>query len=333
MIGDHHSPAGSAGPSAGTRVPTAKETDPDALANLYPEAAAYVAASWAPGRLESRAKAVHSSQALCVSVLITLRQRPAEQRAAISAAICEQAGLVLPVESATEIDAEIRQHRALLGEVGGGTPTALDGLISSDASVLTIESKFTEREFGPCGQIKWAKVEPHDQRFDEAHPNRKFRNCTGWHAPGSDQKPTTSPQGAACRLTVKDGRRQPRRYWDVAPYLFEPAFLATPQKCPFATDAYQLMRNLAFAHEWAAEHKLPSYGFLVTLVDGAPKARELRQRVAAFRGLLKSDVRDRVGAVSYECIADVLDQYGEGPLANWVRKRLAAGLSSRGSRS
>src|SRR4051794_35695536 len=130
--------------------PKVQETDPGALANLYPEAAAYVAKHWAPGRLEARSKSIRSSQALCVSVWITLRQRSPDRRAAICEAICNEAGLMLPVRQPPAIDAEVREHHALLGESGGGTPTALDGLLTSGHAVVTIESKFTEREFGPC---------------------------------------------------------------------------------------------------------------------------------------------------------------------------------------
>src|SRR4051812_20306482 len=75
------------------------KTDPQALANLYPEAAEYASAHWAGGLLETRSKAIHSSQALCVSVLLTLRQRPPDQRTSLMAAIAEQAGLALPVAS------------------------------------------------------------------------------------------------------------------------------------------------------------------------------------------------------------------------------------------
>jgi hypothetical protein len=301
-----------------------KKTIADALANLYPEAAEYVIDHWRPGRLEIRSQAVHSSQALCVSVLLTLRQRSPEQRTAIIGAIATKAGLSLPAVQPVDVDAEVRQHHQLLGEVGGGTPTALDGLATSANVVLTIESKFTEPEFGPCGQIKFAKVKPTDWRFDPAEPTTKFRNCTGDHAVGSDLKPTTAQQAAACRLTVKDGRRQPRRYWDVAPNLFLPSVIQTPQPCPFASDAYQLMRNLAFAHEWAAKYELAWFGFLVALVDHAPKAKVLRDHVAGFKQLLLPNVRDRVGVASYQQIADVLDDHGETQLSTWIRERLTA---------
>ncbi len=109
----------------------------------------------------------------------------------------------------------------------------------------------------------------------------------------------------------------------MVPHLFEPPLSEIPRRCPFSTDAYQLMRNLAFAHEWAASKNLQWYGFMVALVDGAPKAKVLRQRVDAFKELLKPGIRDRVGTVSYECIADVLDEHGETALAAWTRARVA----------
>jgi hypothetical protein len=180
-------------------------TEPEALANLYPEAASYVATHWAPGRLEARSKSIRSYQALCVSVLITLRQRSAENRSRICAAICAEAGLA-PLETSPEIDAEVREHRGLLGEVGGGTPTALDGLLTTSCAVLTVESKFTEREFGGCGQIKPQKVKRPDPRFDPENPNERFANCTGMHAVGSDQKWTTQRKEA---VSANRDRPQP----------------------------------------------------------------------------------------------------------------------------
>ncbi len=300
-------------------------TDPEALANLYPEAASYVARHWAPGRLEARSKSIRSSQALCVSVLLTLRQRSAALRSEVCAAVCEEAGLA-PLGAAPDIDAEVREHRRLLGEVGGGTPTALDGLLTTSLSVLTLESKFTEPEFGSCGQIKAKKVKPPDPRFDPANREKRFANCNGMHAVGSDQKWTTQGARKPCRLTVVDGKRQPRRYWDVAPHLFVPDILSTPQQCPWATDAYQLMRNLVFAREWAMTHQLEWFGFLVMLVDAAPHASELRQRVADLKMLLRPELHDRVGVISYEHLGSILLGHGEIDLADWVKTRLAEGL-------
>ena len=300
-------------------------TDPEALANLYPEAASYVARYWAPGRLEARSKSIRSSQALCVSVLLTLRQRPAALRSEICAAACEAGGLG-PVGAAPDIDAEVREHRRLLGEMGGGTPTALDGLVTTSRGVLTLESKFTEPGFGSCGQIKAEKVKWPDPRFDPEAPDKRFANCNGMHAVGSDQKWTTQSARKPCRLTVIDGKRQPRRYWDVAPHVFVPDILSTPQRCPWSTDAYQLMRNFVFAREWAMTHRLECFGFLVVLVDAAPHASELRRRVADFKTLLRPELRDRVGVISYEELGSILFAHGEADLADWLETRLVRGL-------
>ena len=50
----------------------------------------------------------------------------------------------------------------------------------------------------------------------------------------------------------------------------------------------------------------------------------LRAHVAAFKRLLKPDVCGRLGVVSYERVADLLDLHDEGGLASWVRSQLAA---------
>jgi hypothetical protein len=292
------------------------------VANLYPEAAAWVADHWSPGRLESRSKSPRSSQALCVSLLATLAQREPQRRTTLCVAIAQAGALDLPSTESVTVDAEVRQHRQLLGESGGGTPTALDGLMTSSSAVLTVESKFTEREFGTCGQIKSQPVRQHDARYDPKNPAQRFPNCTGRHGVGSDLKPATRHEHVACRLTIRDGRRQPRHYWDIAPSLFEPDVLATPQVCPFASDNYQLTRNLAFAHDWARLHHLPWYGFLITLVDGTPRAAELRKVVDRFRAMLLPAVQPLVGIVSYQQVADVLHEHGEDTIATWIRDRV-----------
>lgn len=293
-----------------------------AVSSLYPDAAARVDARWARGRLEARAASPLSSQALCVSVVETIAARPAKHRRAVLNAICTDGGLGAPVTSDVHVESEVREHRQVLSETGGGTPTALDGLATWDDGVLTIESKFTEPEFGSCGQIKPLRVKPGDPRYDAAYPDRREANCSGQHARGSDRKPTTSPLGAACRLTVPDGRRAPRRYWDVAPHLFGADVTLVPRPCPFVSDSYQLMRNLAFAHQWPALGAGGWYGFLVCLVGGATYAPVLTNAVETFRALLRPEVRERVGLITYERIADVLNANGEVDLASWVKQRI-----------
>jgi hypothetical protein len=62
----------------------------------------------------------------------------------------------------------------------------------------------------------------------------------------------------------------------------------------------------------------------VAIVDAPRGASGLRAHVAAFKRLLKPDVCGRLGVVSCERVADLLDLHDEGGLASWVRSRLAA---------
>lgn len=306
-------------------MPITAEQQIAALGNLYPDAAEHVAKHWTPGRLEARSARLHSSQALCVSVFETIGRRPPAKRDALFGALLDEAGLTPDVIEGSSVDTEVRQHGELLGEVGGGTPTALDGLLTWPAGVVTIESKFTEPGFEGCGQARPSRPNPKDPRYDPERPKRTFVNCSGDHAVGSDLKPATAHLGAPCRLTVPDGRRRPRRYWDVADKLLAAENVAVPRKpCPFAGSSYQLMRNIVFAHEWAARHELPYHGFLVTIVDAAPHSVTLRDQIAAFRNLLLAPTATRVGVLSYERIADLLDEHGDAGLASWVRNRIAS---------
>lgn len=88
-----------------------------------------------------------------------------------------------------------------------------------------------------------ARDVPHLRHADEA---------PGCDADTADCTPVEhgpAKRRAACRLTVQDGARRARRYWEVAPSLFRPETLSVPRPCPFASDPYQLMRNLAFASQ------------------------------------------------------------------------------------
>src|SRR5437899_11503 len=121
-------------------MPISADEHSAALANLFPDAAAAVDRSWALGRLEARASVVHSSQALCVSLLETIAARPPEACDQLLNSLLEAAGLAPPSLASASTEAEVRTHRDLLNELGAGTPTALDGLITWNRGVVTIES-------------------------------------------------------------------------------------------------------------------------------------------------------------------------------------------------
>ncbi len=308
-------------------MPMTQRQQAAALSNLFPDAAAAVA-EWPLGLLEARAAVERSSQALCVSVWETIGARLPGRREELLSAVFEAAGLTFGPVPEASVRTEVRDHQAVLNEVGAGVPTSLDGLVEWKTGVVSIESKFTEREFGSCFQPKPSLVNPSDARFKADQPRLRLPNCTGDHAVGSDLKPATARHAAACRLTVQDGRRSPRRYWDIAPELFQPSVLTTGQACPFCTDAYQLMRNLAFACQRATDLGKPTFGCLVMLVDAAPAADRMRAHVQSFRNLLRDDRTELVGVMSYEQLASVLRQHHETALAAWVEARIAAVCTS-----
>ena len=150
--------------------------------------------------------------------------------------------------------------------------------------------------------------------------------CTGDHAVGSDRKTGTD---AACRLTIWDGSRQPRLYWDVASRLFLPEGLAVPARlCPFADGRYQLMRNMTFAAEFARINGLPEFAFLVAYVAGSPSAEHTKLLASQFKLMLMPQIRDRFGVVSYETISGIASAHGDAKLSRWIKARIAAGLAA-----
>jgi hypothetical protein len=273
--------------------------------NLYPGALPHVA-SWPAGRaLDSNAGSPISSQALCVSVFGALAGRP--HRGQITTAILAAAGLEPPTGSSRPlVDCEVRGQRVLLNEYGGPNATSPDALLTWPKAVLVVESKFTE----PLGRCS------HAARGD----------CSGDHAVGSDMKTGTD---AACRLTVQDGSRTPRRYWEVGTEIFQPAALATPRRpCPFRDGGYQLMRSLCFSSALASETGASWFGLLVALTDGAGQAAHTRAELDAFLDLVRPELRSRVGVVSYERIAWILEGFGEEDLAVWLKAYLDRGLAA-----
>lgn len=280
---------------------------------LY-EGARHHVATWEQGRLEVRSAVAYSSQALCISVFGALdgHRRSAEILAKIGAA----AGVALP-DTPPSIVCEDRSHPEVLNEMGGRSiPTSPDVLVSWPSFVLTVESKFREG-LGPCGQTKPRRTKSHG-----VEPPA----CTGDHATGSDRKTGTD---AACRLTVWDGQREPRRYWEVAERLFRPEELAVPRHpCPFSDGRYQLMRNITFASEFARLTGRDHFAFLVAYVAASPSATHTEALMSTFADMLLPSARARFGLVSYETIAGIAAEHGDVALAEWIAKRIADGLAA-----
>ena len=182
-------------------------------------------------------------------------------------------------------------------------------LVSWPTYVLTIESKFRE-PLGPCGQMK-----------------KSAAACSGNHAPGSDLRTRTN---APCRLTIQEGQRTPRLYWEVGKRVFQPEVLEVPRPCPFAGGHYQLMRNMTFAAAFADRAGLKDFGFIVAYVAAASSAKKhTTHQVAEFKNMLRPELRDRFGSVSYESISGIVRKRGDTRLAECIDVRLGDGLAAR----
>jgi hypothetical protein len=236
--------------------------------------------------------------------------------AEILAKIGEAAGVELPTADPS-IVCEDRSHPDVLNEKGGHSiPTSPDVLIRWPSFALTVESKFREG-LGPCGHTRPRRT----KRRGKESPA-----CTGDHALGSDRKTGTD---APCRLTVWDGRRAPRRYWQVAERVFRRDVLAVPRRpCPFADGRYQLMRNITFASEFARLNDLGGFAFLVAYVDGSPSAGHTKAVANEFAEMLLPSVRTSFGLVAYETIAAIAAEHHDRTLERWITQRIADGLAA-----
>lgn len=178
--------------------------------------------------------------------------------------------------------------RDLLGETGAGIATNVDVLLAADDVVICVESKFivdAAEGFGKCGQASKG-------------------TCLGYHGAGSDTRGTT----ASCRLAVKDGRRDPRRYWELGRGHFRDEVFAaqTPsQVCPFR-DTYQLMRNYLLAAQYAEKHGKDHFA-VVGIVPSARAAAilagvvQFRERVllpAKAQSVARVDYEDYIGLLA-----------------------------------
>jgi hypothetical protein len=290
-------------------------------------------ADWPPSLWHSEVHQPHSSQALCVSVWGTIAMHP--DRADILQRVLSTAGLTLGAPAGANVRCEAgAEHElaALLNETGGNaTPTCVDALVEWRDGTVAIESKFTESSFGSCGQLR--------ERVDVppgAPDNRQKLGpaCTGRYGRGSDLKTRTN---APCRLATWDGDRAPRLYWDIAWELFKPEVLVPDGRaCPFAGPSFQLMRNLALARARSAprsfrrdrsspvETSHPYWGMVIVNVASHRNSVRHRAELDEFRQLLRDDVQQRVGLISYEQIDPILCEHGLSALAADIQTRIAS---------
>lgn len=230
--------------------------------------------AWHRHRGTIQAHKPHSSQAFCVSVWGTLAHPGASDvRAVLHNLLDIEPGGLTPGLDLEYVD------RSLLNEYGS-VPTNLDAVLTYPGLVVTVESKLTE-PFGGCSQVKNGAG-------------------SGRYEPGSDLKTGTA---AACRLTVPDGQRTARRYFEVMNQLAGPDAITEGQPCPIAGPGYQVMRNVASAArlgehlgtDWRAVFAFP-----------ASRQHDSVKAMESVRRLLTPANASRMLILDYDHLADQL---------------------------
>ncbi len=279
---------------------------------LHPLAFDLVSTRFPELKWHSHADSPDSSQAFALSAFLPVLTFP--DKDALLERFVESVFPVIPHRADREwqVTPEFAMPE-LLGETGLGTATNIDILLSSEDAVVCIESKFrvdAQEGFGRCRQATTGA-------------------CGGYHGPGSDMKTGTD---AWCRLTVQDGRRDPRRYWEVGHGHFrDEVFVeqSASETCPFR-DTYQLMRNYLTASLLAERRGQTDFGVMGLVPRGSRAA--LADGVHDF----KTDVAmpsgaDRVAVADYEDWVSVLEVGSEqaGGLASFLRPLLTGVSPSR----
>ncbi|MBP1886523.1 PGN_0703 family putative restriction endonuclease [Sinorhizobium mexicanum] len=244
----------------------------------------------------------HSSQAIAIDVFGTLKMSIDRDR--VLDAIAQHVG-VAP-GGPWSITLEWTDKDRLLRE---SRPTQVDALAVGSNAALVIECKFTEPG-GKCSQTAGSRT--------------RKPQCTGSYA---EQVNPLSGVRSRCSLAGKG-----IRYWDYIPKVFalDPAGDYAP--CPFASDAYQWMRNAVLAAA-IGEHRKLQTAAVAAFADhpNFPTARKAKLGLINPR---HSSGKAAVTPISYQRIIDIarhvgLDQQLWAELSAWVEQKIAE-VSSRG---
>jgi len=181
--------------------------------------------------------------------------------------------------------------RDVLGETGQGTATNIDVYCVSRQAVVCIESKFlydANEGFGGCGQFI-------------------VGDCAGFHGHGSDRKTLVVP--SVCRLEAQDGKRDPRKYWQLGRAYFQDEVFRTQRAgeiCPLAMSNYQLMRNFLFAATKVG--KAQEFGVVAMVPEKT--GSKVKAQVAAFRAdVLREAYRAHINVGTYDELAALLSHF------------------------
>ena len=226
-----------------------------------------------------------SSQVFCISAFGRLRTLPDGVQV-----LNQLFAATLPgIPSATRWDLSFEYVDAgVLGETGLGTPTNIDVYCVSPDAVVCVESKFlydANEGFGGCGQFNAG-------------------DCAGFHGFGSDLR--TKRLESLCRLEVREGRRDPRNYWQRGRTYFQDTVFREQREgetCPLAMSNYQLMRNFLFAATKVGKGQ--EFGVVAMVPEKT--ASKVKAQVAAFQAeVLSEPYRAHINVGTYDALAALL---------------------------
>jgi hypothetical protein len=256
------------------------------------------------------ASQIHSSQALAIDVLWTVRSL--SSRDLILNEWCRELGL--PYIGCWTVELENVLDTHLLGEP---RPTQLDAVARSDAGLLVFECKFTESDGGACSQTEVTDAGK--------------RPCNG------NYELQTNPlngKRSPCALTAKGVR-----YWELIPQVlsFDPSLQYKP--CPFSGGWYQWMRNLVASLELGRASGLPVAFVVLYAAGNFPMARRI-EGSTEWSKLKAHAVSGRVPlvAASYQYLIDLARRVANAEdavilcdLAEWIanKTRRAGGRHDR----
>lgn len=226
----------------------------------------------------------HSSQAFCMSVWGSLAGHAQAIGLGALRASADLGAEWEFLDGDHDLEFEF-EDRSLLNEFGSPKATNVDVLLTFDGYVVAVESKLTEA-FGGCGQV--AK-----------------RKCSGDYQPGSDLK---TGSDAPCRLQIQEGRRTPRKYWDVMSVLGESGAFPHETPCPFAGGSYQVIRNIAVAYELGLRE---GKDWRVIFAFPASSRHDSVGYVHRVVDRLRPEHRQRISIVDYDMVGSVFAASGD----------------------
>jgi len=246
----------------------------------------------------------HSSQALLIDVLGTLKASPQRDRVLDRLALA----LGLPAGGPWAVELEWRDPDNWLKEKSS---TWADAVAASPQALIFFEGKFCEADGGACSQTRRIASGRH----------KGLAQCNGSYTP---QVNPANGREAPCALTGKG-----LRYWEIVPEVFNFPNDLGYQPCPFAGPWFQWMRNLTVC--WAAAHhsgRRPA--FVLAYADGPTLPMAERIHSADWQRFLRQ-VNTRAITVEtwpYQALVDLARAAcPEDPLwprlARWVQRKIS----------